>query len=81
MKAITVKIEGQLVAELSTVKPRRQSVSACVSEMIEDGIRRRKQADPAKSYQAFLAAHPEEREWLDEWDGADLAHPPTPSAR
>ena len=32
--------------------------------------------DAPAAYQVFIDAHPEERKWLSEWDGADLAAPP-----
>ncbi len=76
MKATTIKLEGELLLELERSKPESLSLSAYVREVLTKNLRRQKLAQAAASYEAFIEAHPEERSWLREWDGADLASLP-----
>jgi hypothetical protein len=76
MKATTIKIEGHLLEELNKSKPPSKSVSSYVRDILESDIRRRKVAEAAAEYRAFVASHPEEEEALAEWDKADLSNPP-----
>ncbi len=76
MKATTIKIEGELLLELEKAKPESLSLSAFVREVLSRGLRTRKLAQAAVSYEEFLAANPEEQSWLREWDEADLTSTP-----
>ena len=76
MKATTIKLEGELLLELERSKPESLSLSAYVREVLTKDLRRRKLAEAAASYEVFMEANPEEKSWLREWDGADLASPP-----
>ena len=76
MKATTIKIEDPLLGELEKAKPASQSISSYVREVLENDLKRHKVAEAAVQYEAFVAAHPEEREWMSDWDKADLSHPP-----
>ena len=76
MKATTIKIEEPLLGELEKAKPPTQSISSYVREILESDIKRHKVAEAAVQYEAFVAAHAEEREWLSDWDKADLSRPP-----
>ena len=76
MKATTIKIEEPLLGELEKAKPAAQSISSYVREVLENDLKRHKVAEAAVQYEAFVAAHREEREWLSERDKADLSHPP-----
>jgi hypothetical protein len=73
MKATTIKVEGDLLAQLETQKPATQSLSAFARSILRRELMRRRLADPATRYSAFLDAHPAERAWLAEWGSADLA--------
>ncbi len=81
MKATTIKIEGDLLEELEKAKPPSKSISAYVRDILESDIKRHRVAEAAVEYEAFVAAHPEERKSLEEWDQADLANPPKKKAR
>ena len=81
MKATTIKIEWPLLGELEKAKPASQSISSYVREILERDIKRHKVAEAAVQYEAFVAAHPEEREWLSDWDKADLSRPPKRNSR
>lgn len=76
MKATTIKVDGALLAELERAKPPRQTLTGYVREVLEREVRRRKLLDAADRYTEFLRANAAEREWLAEWDRADLAQPP-----
>lgn len=76
MKATTIKVDGALLAELERAKPPRQTLTGYVREVLEREVRRRKMLDAADRYTEFLRANAAEREWLAEWDRADLAQPP-----
>jgi len=74
MKATTIKIEGEILSKVKRFKPPSVSVSAYVRGLIEGDIRRQSLASAAREYQKFLGAQPSEREWLEDWSQADLAH-------
>jgi len=76
MKATTVKVEGELLAQLERTKPSQQSLSAYVRTLLEQAIARQQMIDAADRYAEFVRDSPEERAWLTEWDSADLVTPP-----
>lgn len=75
MKATTVKVEGDLLRELNLRKPPAQSISGYVRSILQQEVLRQKMAEAADQYAEFLRNTPSEREFLDEWDRADLAAP------
>ena len=77
MKATTVKIEGVLLERIETARAPGQSVAAYVRRVLQRDLERRQARAAAAAFKAFVKTHPEERQWLDEWDGADLASTPT----
>jgi hypothetical protein len=77
MKATTIKIDGELLAEIERAKPPGQSVTAYVRTVLRKNLDQHKVREAAAAYRTFVESHPEEREWLDEWERADLASPPT----
>lgn len=76
MKATTVKVEGPLLVELERHKPKHQSLSAFVRDVLAREVRRLQMEDAADRYSEFLAREAGEREWLTAWDSADLIRPP-----
>jgi hypothetical protein len=76
MKATTIKLEGALLQELEKDKPQSLSLSAYVREVLRRDLMRRRLSRAAASYEEFMAAHPEEKSWLREWDEADLSSAP-----
>ena len=76
MSATTVKLEADLLARISKAKPRQQTLSAFVREAVESDLRRRQLRAAAEAYQRLLGDEKAEREELQEWESADLAHPP-----
>jgi len=81
MKATTIKVEGELLAELERVKPRRQSLTGFVRSVLRQELRRQEMAAAAERYTQFLRRHPDERAWLEAWDRADLARRPSRKRR
>jgi hypothetical protein len=75
MKATTIKIEGDLLEEIESVKPPEQSVTAYVRNVLRKNLDRERARRAGHSYMAFLNERPGEAEWLAEWAGADLAAP------
>ena len=76
MRATTIKLEGKLLEDVEAAKPADRSLSAHVRWVLQRDLERRQARDASVAFRAFLEAHPEERAWLSEWDGADLAAPP-----
>lgn len=76
MKATTIKVEGELLAELERAKPNAQGLTTYVRSILRREVRRQQMAAAADRYSEFLQQHPDERAWLDAWDRADLARPP-----
>ena len=76
MKATTVKIEGELLEELEAAKPRGQSISAYVREVLRKNLERAEVREAAFRYMEFVNSNEDEHTWLDEWDCADLSTAP-----
>lgn len=81
MKATTVKVDGELLAELERAKPRHQTLTAYVRSILEAEVRRLRLRAAAVQYAEFLRDAPEERAWLADWAAADLARPPARKRR
>lgn len=77
MKATTVKIEGELLDRIEAARGAGQSVASYVRRVLQRDLERRHARDAAAAFKEFVETHPEERRWLDEWDGAELASTPT----
>lgn len=76
MQATTIKLEYPILSSLMRFIPKEKSLSAFVREILEQEIQRRTMARAAERYVEFLESSPEEREWLKEWESADLEQPP-----
>lgn len=72
MQATTIKLEDPLLGELKKYLPKEESISSFVRNLLEKEIQRQKMIQAAEEYSHFLAAHPEEKEGLEEWESADL---------
>jgi hypothetical protein len=76
MRATTIKVEGELLAELNKAKPANVTLTAFVRSILEREVMSTKLDVAADRYAAFLETSPDEREWLRRWTSADLATPP-----
>ena len=70
MGSATVRLEGTL---LEAARPADRGLAAHVRWVLQKDMERRRVRDASAAFQAFIDAHPEERAWLSEWDGADPA--------
>lgn len=77
MSATTIKVEGNLLKDIKKCLAVSQSVTAFVRETLEKEVRQRQMIAGAEAYNKFLQENPEEQEWLEDWEEADLLNPPT----
>lgn len=61
-----------MVKKVTTLKPKDESISAFVRELIEREHRARQHREAAVIYQQFLQKNPEERAAMEEWESAPL---------
>lgn len=76
MSATTIKVEGNLLKDIKKCLATSQSVTAFVRETLEKEVRQRQMIAGAEAYNKFLQENPEEQEWLEDWEEADLLNPP-----
>jgi hypothetical protein len=76
MRATTIKVDGTLLDRLERTKPPRQSLSAYVRSLLEQALARQQMSEAADRYVEFVRDCPDEREWLADWDSADLVSAP-----
>jgi hypothetical protein len=72
MKATTIKLEGELLAAIEKAKRPEESVTSYVRTVLRKNLEQNRVREAAAAYIAFVDSHPEEQEWLDEWERADL---------
>lgn len=72
MPATTIKLEADLVKKVTALKPKDESISAFVRELIEKEHRARENRAAAGLYQEFLDKNPEERAAMEVWESAPL---------
>ena len=76
MKANALKIESPLLDELNQIRPKEKSLAAFVRETLQKEVLRQKMSQAADRYVKFLEDHAKERDWLSEWERADLGESP-----
>ncbi len=76
MSATTVKLDGELLRAIATIKPPKQTLSAYVRAALQRDLRRQQMRDAAETYMDLLRNNPAERAAMDEWEGAPLATTP-----
>ena len=72
MPATTIKLESELVRKVTALKPKDESISGYVRELIEKEHRARANRAAAGLYQQFLDKNPKERAAMDVWESAPL---------
>ena len=72
MPATTIKLESDLVKKVTALKPKDESISGFVRELIEKEHRARENRVAAGVYQRFLQENPAEREAMEAWETAPL---------
>jgi hypothetical protein len=76
MRATTIKLEGSILEELEEFKRPDQNLTSLVREMLKAQIHRRKMAQAAEEYTAFLNASAGEALELEVWATAPLEKEP-----
>jgi predicted CopG family antitoxin len=72
MSATTIKLEADLVKKVTALKPKDESISGFVRELIEKEHRARENRASAVVYQQFLEDNPDERAAMEVWESAPL---------
>ena len=72
MSATTIKLEADLVKKVAALKPKDESISGFVRELIEKEHRARENRASAVVYQQFLEDTPDERAAMEVWESAPL---------
>lgn len=72
MSATTIKLDSDLVKKVTTLKPKDESISRFVRELIEREFRAREHRASAVIYQQFLRDNPDEQAAMEEWESAPL---------
>jgi hypothetical protein len=77
MKATTIKREGELLIAIERAKPPGESVTSFVRTVLRKSLEQHQVREAADAYIPFVESLPEEQQWMDEWERADLTTPPT----
>jgi predicted CopG family antitoxin len=72
MSATTIKLEADLVKKVAALKPKDESISGFVRELIEKEHRARENSASAVVYYQFLEDNPDERAAMEVWESAPL---------
>ena len=72
MSATTIKLEAELVRKVTALKPKNESISGFVRELIEKEHRARENRAAAVVYRQFLEDNPDERAAMEVWESAPL---------
>lgn len=79
MKATTIKLDGELLADVERAKPRGMSVTSYVKETLRRRITADLLREASARYNALLERNPREKAFMEEWEAADLQSEPPPS--
>jgi hypothetical protein len=74
MPETTIKLEADLVKKVVALKPKGESISGFVRELIEKEHRVREHRASAIIYQQFLRDNPDEQAAMEVWESAPLAN-------
>ena len=72
MPATTIKLEADLVKKVAALKPKDESISGFVRELIEREHRARENRAAAVVYHQYLEENSEERAAMEVWESAPL---------
>jgi predicted CopG family antitoxin len=73
MPATTIKLEADLVKKVTALKPKDESISGFVRELIEKEHQARENRASAVVYQQFLRENPDEMTAMEVWESAPLS--------
>lgn len=63
--ATTIKLDGAFVSRLKTVKPRNETLTGFVRNVLSAEVRRQRLRTAAETYAELLREHPDEAEAVD----------------
>jgi hypothetical protein len=72
MPATTIKLEADLVRKVTALKPKDESISGFVRDLIEKEHRARENRASAIVYEQFLRDNPDEQSAMEVWESAPL---------
>ena len=76
MQATTIKLDTKLHSAIRKLKPREQSLTGYVRELVAREEKRAALESAADAFDALVAAHKDEAAWLAGWEAAPLASAP-----
>ena len=76
MQATTIKLDTKLHSAIRKLKPREQSLTGYVRELVAREEKRAALESAADAFDALVAAHKDEAAWLAAWEAAPLASAP-----
>ena len=76
MQATTIKLDARLHTAIRRLKPREQTLTAYVRELVAREEKNAALEAAADAYTALLTAHKDEAAWLAGWAAAPLAETP-----
>ena len=76
MQATTIKLDAKLHTSIRKLKPREQSLTGYVRELIASEEKRHALEAAADAYAGLLASNKNEAAWLEEWESTPLAQAP-----
>ena len=81
MQATTIKLDSKLHVAIQRLKPREQTLTGYVRELVSREEKRCALESAADAYEALLASKKDEADWLAAWGAAPLADSPKRRAK
>lgn len=76
MQATTIKLDSKLHSAIRRMKPRDQTLTGFVRDLVAREEKHRQLGAAAEAYATLLDHNQGEAAWLAEWHSAPLAKPP-----
>lgn len=76
MQATTIKLDPRLHSAISRMKPREQTLTGFVREMVDKEEKRRALESAADAYATLIKEDKDEAAWLAAWESAAFATAP-----
>ena len=76
MQATTIKLDPQLHSTIRKLKPRDQTLTGFVRDLVAREEKRRALESAADAYASLVAGSKDEAAWLASWEAAPLAESP-----
>ena len=76
MQATTIKLDGEILKGMAAVRPKTQTLTAFVREVLQKDLQRRQRMTAAQRYREFLESTPAEQQELQDWEAARLVVAP-----